>query len=429
MSPEYAPASPRNPLPLLTTESDGAARTRLRRNRIVASTMLAGMGGIFALTRLVPEPGFGTLLIQSGAEAGMVGGIADWFAVTALFRHPLGLPVPHTAIIPKNKDRIGRTIGHFIERNFLTPDVLLPKLRQMRVGARFAAWLAAPSTAPLIAHSITAMLPYFIHSLRNPDFHEFLQRILSDQLRQADFAPIIGRGLRILTASDEANALFERISEVASDRLEKNRDQIEKLVAARSRWWIPKAIDRRIATAIINGITELLDGLSQPDSEASAKFREALAATVDDMLNSPEQRKKINEGVRRLLAHPEAQAWVRSVWDELCQATLDDLAQPSSRLRRGLEKPISIVAEALATDTVMQRHIDEVMEHLADSVIAWRSEIGSFFAEVVRNWDTANLSDRLELVVGSDLQYIRMNGTIVGACAGCLIFTVAWLFG
>lgn len=429
MSPEYAPASPRNLLPLLTSESDGAARTRLRRNRIVASTLLAGMGGIFVLTRLVPEPGFGTLLIQSGAEAGMVGGIADWFAVTALFRHPLGLPVPHTAIIPKNKDRIGRTIGHFIERNFLTRDVLLPKLRQMGVGARFAAWLAAPSTAPLIADTITAMLPYLIHSLRNPDFHEFVQRILSDQLRQADFAPMIARGLRLLTASDEANALFERISEVASDRLEKNRDQIEKLVAARSRWWIPKAIDRRIAIAIINGITELLNGLSQPDSEASAKFREALASTIDDMLNSPEQREKINEGVRRLLAHPEAQAWVRSVWDELGQATLDDLAQPSSRLRRGLEKPISIVAEALATDAVMQRHIDEVMEHLADSVIAWRSEIGSFFAEVVRNWDTATLSDRLELVVGSDLQYIRMNGTIVGACAGCLIFTVAWLFG
>lgn len=428
MSPEYAPAPPRNPLPL-TGESDGAARNRLRRNRIVANTMLAGMGCIFALTRLVPEPGFGTLLIQSGAEAGMAGGIADWFAVTALFRHPLGLPVPHTAIIPKNKDRIGTTIGQFIERNFLTRDVLLPKLRQMGVGARFAAWLAAPSTGPLIADSITAMLPYLIHSLRNPDFHEFVQRILTDQVRQADFAPMIARGLRLLTASDEANALFERISEVASDRLEKNRGQIEKLVAARSRWWIPKAIDRRIATAIINGITELLNGLSQPGSEASAKFREALASTIDDMLNSPEQREKINEGMRRLLAHPEAQAWVRSVWDELCQMTLDDLAQPSSRLRRGLEKPISIVAEALATDTVMQRHIDEVMEHLSDSVIAWRTEIGSFFAEVVRNWDTATLSDRLELVVGSDLQYIRMNGTIVGTCAGCLIFTVAWLLG
>jgi uncharacterized membrane-anchored protein YjiN (DUF445 family) len=413
----------------MANESKEPARKRLRRNRIVATSMLVGMGGVFVLTRMVPEPGFGTLLIQSGAEAGMVGGLADWFAVTALFRHPLGLPIPHTAIVPNNKDRIGRTIGQFIERNFLTPDVLLPKLRQMQVGARFAAWLAAPSTAPLIAHSITATLPYLIHSLRNPDFGEFLQRILRDQLRQADFAPMIGRGLRVLTESDEANILFEQVSELASGWLEKNRDQIDKLVAEHSRWWIPKAIDRRIAVAIVNGVTELLNGLSRPDSEISSRFREALASTIDEMVNSPDQREKINDGMRRLLAHPEAQAWVRSVWDEFCQTALDDLARPSSRLRLALEKPISIVGEALGTDAAMQRHIDEVVEHFTDSVIAWRSEIGSFFAEVVRNWDTSTLSDRLELVVGSDLQYIRMNGTIVGACAGCLIFTVAWLFG
>jgi uncharacterized membrane-anchored protein YjiN (DUF445 family) len=426
---EHAPVPPRKPLSLLAKESDESTRKRLRRNRIVANTMLVGMGLVFALTRLVPEPGFGTLLIRSGAEAGMAGGVADWFAVTALFRHPLGLPVPHTAIIPNNKDRIGRAIGSFIERNFLTTDVLLPKLRQMHVGTRLAAWLAAPSTAPLIAHSITAALPYVIHSLRSPDFGEFLHRILSDQLRQADFAPMIGRGLRALTASEEANILFEQVSELARDWIEKNRTQIDKLVAERSRWWVPRAIDRRIAGAIVNGITELLNGLSQPDSNVSSRFREALASTIDEMVNSPERREKINEGMRRLLAHPEAQAWVKSIWNELCQATLDDLARPSSRLRLTLEKPIAIIAEALGADAAMQRHIDEVVEDLADSVIAWRSEIGSFFAEVVRNWDTATLSDRLELVVGSDLQYIRMNGTIVGACAGCLIFTVAWLFG
>jgi uncharacterized membrane-anchored protein YjiN (DUF445 family) len=387
------------------------------------------MGCIFTLTRLVPQPGFGTLLVQSAAEAGMVGGLADWFAVTALFRHPLGLPIPHTAIIPNNKDRIGRTIGRFIESNFLTPDVLLPKLREMQVGARFAAWLAAPTTAPLIARTITAMLPYLVHSLRNPDLHEFLQRTLGDQLRQADFAPIIGRGIRILTASGETDILMERISKAATAWLEKSREQIDRLVAERSRWWIPKAIDRQIAAALVDGIMELLNGLRRPNSETSSRFREALASTLNEMLNSPEQREKINAGVRRLLTHPEAQAWIGSVWNEICETTLHELARPSSRVRPALEKPISLVAQALATDAVMQQHIDEITEYLAESIIAWRSEIGSFVAEVVRNWDARTLSDRLELVVGSDLQYIRMNGTIVGACAGCLIFTVAWLFG
>jgi uncharacterized membrane-anchored protein YjiN (DUF445 family) len=429
MSPEHVSAESHTRLPQQTRDADEAARRRLRRNRIVASTMLVGMGGIFAITRMVAQPGFGTLLIQSGAEAGMVGGLADWFAVTALFRHPLGLPIPHTAIIPNNKDRIGRTIGRFIEHNFLTPDVLLAKLREMHVGARFATWLAAPGTAPLIARSVTTTLPYLIDALRNPDLSEFLQRTLGDQLRQADLVPIIAQALRILIASGEADILLERISDVVTGWLEKNREQIDRLVAERSRWWIPRAIDRRIAAALVDGTVELLNGLRRPNSETSSRFRAALAATIDEMLDKPEQRQRINEGMQRLLVHPEAQAWIRSIWKELRQTALDDLAQPSSRLRVALERPIAIVAQALATDTVMQRYIDDIVGQLAGSVTAWRGEIGVFVAEVVRKWDTRTLCDRLELVVGSDLQYIRMNGTIVGACAGCVIFTVAWLFG
>jgi uncharacterized membrane-anchored protein YjiN (DUF445 family) len=409
--------------------SDAAARKRLRRNRILATTMLAGMGAIFVATRMVAQPGFATLLVQAAAEAGMVGGLADWFAVTALFRHPLGLPIPHTAIIPGNKDRIGRTIGRFVERNFLTPDVLLPKLSGMQVGRRIAAWLAAPETAPLLARSITAMLPYLIHSLRNPDLGEFLQRTVGEQLRQADFAPMTRHGIRILLTSGEADILFERIAEVATGWLEKNRGRIDKMVSERSRWWIPKAIDRQIAGALVSGMLELLGELRKPNSEAHSKFRNALVGIADELLNSPEQRERINTGMRRLFANSEAQAWLRAVWNDLCQTALDDSAQPLSRLSLALEKPISIVALALATDEVMQRHIDEVVEHLAQSLIAWRGELGLFIAEVVRSWDTRTLSDRLELVVGSDLQYIRMNGTIVGACAGSLIFTVAWLCG
>ena len=417
------------PVPLLSEGSDEAARLRLRRNRIVATGLLVVMAVIFVSTRMVPEPGFTTLLIQSGAEAGMVGGLADWFAVTALFRHPLGLPIPHTAIIPSNKDRIGRALGRFVERNFLTSEALTSKLRQMQVGQRVAAWLAAPATAPLIARSVTAMLPYLIHSLRNRDLHDFLQRTLGAQLRQADFAPLIGRGVRALTASGETDILFEHAIEVASRWLKKNRDKIDELVSHHSRWWIPKAIDRRVAAALVDGTLELLSGLRKPTSEASTRFREVIDGLVNELLASPEKRQRINVGVQRLLAHPEAQAWLRSVSEELAEKTLDDLARPSSRLQLALAKPISIVARALATDEVMQRHIDSVAEHLAQSLLGWRGEIGSFIAEVVRNWDTRMLSDRLELVVGSDLQYIRMNGTLVGACVGCLIFVVARLLG
>jgi uncharacterized membrane-anchored protein YjiN (DUF445 family) len=424
-APELASAT----IPLFSEGSDEAARQRLRRNRFVATALLAAMGVIFTVTRMIPEPGFATLLVQSGAEAGMVGGLADWFAVTALFRHPLGLPIPHTAIVPSNKDRIGRTLGRFVERNFLTSEALLSRLRQMEVGRRVAAWLAAPATAPLIARSVTAMLPYLIHSLRNRDLHDFLGRTLGAQLRHTDFAPLIGRGIQVLTASGETDILFEQAIEVAQRWLKKNRNKIDALVTEHSRWWIPKAIDRRVAAALVDGTLELLGGLRKPGGEASTRFREVIAGVVHELLESPEKRERINAAVKRLLAHPEAQAWLRSVADELAQKTLEDLAQPSSRLQLALAKPISILARALATDEVMQRHIDSAAEHLALSLISWRGEIGSFIAEVVRRWDAKMLTDRLELVVGSDLQYIRMNGTLVGACVGCLIFIGARLLG
>jgi uncharacterized membrane-anchored protein YjiN (DUF445 family) len=402
--------------------SDEVRRKRLRRNRLLATAMLTGMGAVFVATRMVPEPGFLTLLIQSGAEAGMVGGVADWFAVTALFRHPLGVPIPHTAIIPTNKDRIGRTLGRFVEVNFLTPEVLFRKLRQLQVGRRVANWLAAPATAGLVAHSTTSALPHLIRSLRSRDLHDFLQRAFGEEFSNPDVAPILAHAIRLLTTSGEADVIFDRAIEVAIRWLSGNRGQVDKLIAEHSRWWIPRAIDRRIASAVMDGVTEVLAGLKNPQSETRAKFKAALVGIVEDLLNSPEQRQQVNDAARRLIAHPDTRAWLSSIWNQLCDAAVEDLTQPESRLSVALEKPISLVAQTLATDEIMQQRLDDAVERVAHSLISWRTEIGSFIAEVVRNWDTRTLVERLELVVGSDLQYIRMNGTIVGACVGCLIF-------
>ena len=407
---------------MASRRSDEVRRKRLRRNRLLATVMLTAMGAAFVATRMVPEPGFWTLLIQAGAEAGMVGGIADWFAITALFRHPLGVPIPHTAIIPTNKDRIGRTLGRFVEVNFLTPEVLFRKLRQLQVGRRVADWLAAPATAGLIAHSITSALPHLIRSLRSRDLHDFLQRAFGEEFSHPDVAPILAHAIRLLTASGEADVLFDRAIEIAIGWIKDNRAQFDKLISERSRWWIPKAIDRRIASAIMDGVTEVLAGLQNPESETRAKFRATLVGLVEELLSSPEQRQQVNEAARRLLAHPDTRAWLSSIWNGLCDAAVEDLARPESRLSVALEKPISLVAQTLATDEIMLQHIDDAVERVAHSLIRWRTEIGSFIAEVVRNWDTRTLVERLELVVGSDLQYIRMNGTIVGACAGCAIF-------
>lgn len=401
---------------------DQVARQRLRRNRIFAGALLGSMVAVVVGTHLVDDPGFATLLLRAGAEAGVVGGLADWFAVTALFRHPLGIPIPHTAIIPNSRDRIAKTLGGFIERHFLTTDVVLAKLRGANVGRRFAAWIALPASADAVADTIVDALPYVIRSVGNQDLLNFAHRTLGRQLRQADFAPVLSRVLHALTASGEADAVFDRVIEVVRKLLEDNRGQIEKLVHEHSRWWIPKAIDRRIAATLVSGVLEILHDLKEPQSDARLKFRQALSDLIHTLQTSREQREQINAAKNRLLAQPEIQAWLASIWTGLSELTLEDLQAPSSKTRAILRRALSQFGHALATDEAMQKHLDSALERLALYIVTWRGEIGSFFSDVVKNWDTKALSDRLELVVGSDLQYIRMNGTIVGAIVGCVLF-------
>ena len=405
------------------------ARVRLKGNRALASGLLLLSGAVLVGTYMVPDESFGVLLARAASEAGIVGGLADWFAVTALFRRPMGLPIPHTAIVPKNKDRIADALGRFVERNFLAEEAILKKLRDAQAATRFTAWLARPETASSLAGSVATALPYIIRSLDDSDLQRFVQGTLGEQLRKADIASILARTIAVLGQTGEADALFKRMLEIIADWLKKNRAHVDELVRERTPWWLPRTIDRKIAAAIVEGVIDLLGELRQPKSEARRKFKAALSGLIDELLGSPKQRHEINEAKNRILDHPEFQAWLSSVWRKSSQALLDDLADPESQTRAGLERGILLFALALQADAVMQRHIDVLLERLAVYAVSWRAEIGQFISEVVKSWDTNVLTDRLELVVGSDLQYIRMNGTVVGAVAGCAIFLATRILG
>ncbi|MCC6983994.1 MAG: DUF445 domain-containing protein [Bauldia sp.] len=412
----------------LSTDFEDGARKRLRRNRGLATGLLAAAALIFAATLFVPEPGFWVLLVRTAAEAGMIGGVADWFAVTALFRRPLGLPIPHTAIIPNNKERMGRALGRFVERNFLTPEVLITRLRDARPSRQLAGWLAQPGSAELVSGSIGATLPYIVHSLNSPDLHDFAQRTIGERLRQADVAPLLARVVRAASQSGEADALIDRIIGLAETWLSDNRHQVDRMVHERSHWWIPKSVDRRVANALVGGVIDVLHRLREPESETRAKFRLALAALADGIEQSPTQREQINAAKNRFLDDPEIQAWIGSLWSQLANAVIEDSTSANSVLRDGLARGLASLGRALEADEAMQGHVDSAIERGALRLMDWRGEIGKFIADVVSSWDTRTLSQRLELVVGSDLQYIRMNGTIVGALAGCVIFLLSQPF-
>jgi uncharacterized membrane-anchored protein YjiN (DUF445 family) len=412
-------------IPQLSPADEIQTRHALRRNRLLATGLLALMIVIAAGTHLEPSTGWLVQLVRAGAEAGIIGGLADWFAITVLFRHPFGIPLPHTAILPSNKDRIGRALGSFVERNFLIPEVILPKLHQADFTQKIAEWLALPGTAPMVADWVMTLLNRLLAAGQRAQISELFRHTVGQQLRTLDLAPPLGRVIELLTTSQESDVLFEKVVERAESWIMAHRAQIDEMVEQRSRWWIPRTIDRRIASAIVDGTIDLLHRLRQRDSEVRVQLRIAVGSFADDLMNSTEQRDRVQRLKNLVLDDAEVRAWIASNWDGLAHRLIQEMSDPGSNLRSTIHSAVLAVAHSLQEDVFIRTRIEAVIENLATQLLQWRGEIGLLIAEVVRNWNARTVSDRLELVLGSDLQYIRINGTIVGAFVGCAIYLLS----
>ena len=389
--------------------------------------MLALAAIVFAASLAVPSPGHGILLLRAVAEAALVGGLADWFAVTALFRHPLGLPIPHTAIVPANKDRIGEGLARFLDRNFLTGDLLIPELRALRIADRLAAWLADRRNASALVGEIGKALPFVLRAVDDSQIKAFLGRALGAQLRSASLGPLAAQIVRVLTAAGYHEAVLDSALDYARDFLTRNEEQLLEAVTERRRRWIPRAINREIARAMLRGAGELIDDLREPDGAARQGLLAAIDELAEELATSPEQPGGREGG--RVLRQPELQAWIAASWDKGRDLALADLAAPSSRVRRALALALASVGDTLRADPGMRERLDAALEAILAEALPWRGELIRFVAEVVRKWEPRAFSDRIEAAVGADLQYIRMNGTIVGGLVGGGLYLISLLAG
>lgn len=401
--------------------------SRLRRSRSVATGMLAFAGAVFIGTLAVPQPGTGVLLLRAVAEAALVGGLADWFAVTALFRRPLRLPIPHTAILPANKDRIGEGLARFLDRHFLTPELLVPELRSLNIAERVAAGLANRRNAALLADEIARALPLVLRAVDDRQIRAFLGRALGAQLRQAEFEPLLGRLLRVLTSAGYHEAVLDAALDYGRDFLARNEDKLIEGVGERRRRWIPPAINREIARAMLRSAAQLLDDLRQPDGAA----RQALLTQIDrfaDALTSAAGHGSGDGGPRRgILNRPEMREWIGASWNTIADRLLADLEGPSSAIRRALSLIVASLGDTLKSDPAMRARLDAMIEAMVVEALPWRAELIRFVTEVVHRWEPRGFSDRIETAVGADLQYIRMNGTVVGGLVGGVLFLLSVL--
>lgn len=406
-------------------DSDAGARRALYRNRALATGLLVLMALLFVALKFVPQPGFWVLLLRAAAEAAVVGALADWFAVTALFRRPLGLPIPHTAIVPRNKDRIGEGLGRFVERNFLDPDLVAARLRALDPAARLAAWLARPGNAEGVADRLVASLPGLIRSVEDRELRNFFVQAQGERLRSVEVAPLLGRVLDLLLAGGHHQTAIERMVAAALDYVERNEDRLEALVGERSGWWIPRTVDRRMARAVTQGVRDLLAELLDPASHARIRLEMAVEELATDLRSDPAMRAKVEAAKRQLLDQPEIQAWLGRLWDEMRGAILADLGAPDGRMRAAAAAALRSFGPSLEADPVMRTRLNVAVEALAvRMVVPWRRGIGRFISDVVRSWDARTVTERLELAVGSDLQYVRISGTLVAALVGTGLFLV-----
>ena len=401
-------------------------RCGLRRNRVIATVLLAAMAALFIFTTMAPQPGFWILLVRATAEAALVGGLADWFAVTALFRQPLGLPIPHTAILPRNKDRIGEGLAIFIERNFLSPDILRAKLRSIDPAHLVADWLSMPANAAATARRLVRMLPHMIKAIDDRDFRVFVGEALGRHLADIELAPLLGRAIVVLTANGFHETLLDRLLDFCREFLEEREEQLYMAAEAqRRRWWIPKVINRQIARAIIGGVKELLSKLREPGTPARRNLLREVERLAEHLRTSPVYRARVEEAKFRLLEDVEVKAWLDSVWGDAKRVLLADLASPQSRIDQALGAVICSLGHHLRADTAMRKRVNRTIEAMALEVVPWRTGLAQFLIEVVRQWDTSSFTNRIELVVGRDLQYIRITGTLVGGLVGCLLYLVS----
>ena len=388
------------------------------------------MATLFIATVLVPQPGFWILLVRATAEASVVGALADWFAVTAIFRHPLGLPIPHTAIVPKNKDRIGEGLATFIEHNFLTPEIVRAKLRSIDLARLLADWLASPATADAVALRLVRMMPHMLAAVDAHEFQQFIAASLSRRLAAIELAPLLGRAIAMLFTDSFHERLLDRLLDLSHQFIEEREDQLYAAAEAqRRRWWIPKAINRQIAKAIVGGVRELISDLREAGNPGRDSLLRAIERLAVELEVSPEYRRRLEDAKLRLLEDPQAKAWLSAALADITHELLAELASPTPQIRQTLAAAIHSLGQRLAAEPTTRARLNRTNEALATEVIPWRAQLAQFVIEVVRQWDTRTFTERVELVVGRDLQYIRINGTLVGGLVGCLLYLLSIAIG
>ena len=393
--------------------------------KIAATGLLLAMAVTFAITRWL-EPSYPWLAyVKAFAEAAMVGGLADWFAVTALFRHPLGLPIPHTAIIPRNKDRIGEALAHFINENFLIPSVVARRMRNIDVAGAAGRFLRAPAAeGTRIRQGASRLIADIFEGLDDERLGGLVKSAAAARIQKMEVAPLLGHALASAINEDRHVPMLEAAIRWMARALEANEDLIREMVHKKANWALKLAgLDAKLADAILDGLRKLTAEMStDPAHPVRRKVEEALAQLANDLQTNPDTRAKVEEMKEQLLANRSVALWIDTLWQKGREAIVRAARNPDAAMAGRLGEVLKSMGQSLEQDPRIRSAINQFVRRAAAGMAqSYGSSIVKLVSETIRSWDARTVTARLESAVGRDLQYIRINGTLVGGLVGLAI--------
>ena len=415
--------------PVLKSEAVRSARLQTMKRR--ASAMLAAVTVVFLGVTIFGGGATWASYVQATAEAAMVGGLADWFAVTALFRHPLGIPIPHTAIVVERKDQFAATLGEFIQEAFLTPEAILERVRGADVVTRLADWLIEPANAARLAGELCDAAVAAADLVNDDEVHEAIEKAVRERLDAYPVAPLAGRGLEHLMKEGRHQQVLDVGLRELDRYLDEHREDLRTRLAKQSPWWLPNAAEDRIFERLIEGARALVaEMLNDTGHHLRDRFEERIAKLAVDLRESPEMLERGEKLKHEMLDQPHVRELVASLWSDAKGQLRTQASDPSSELRQKVTAAIVGAGQRLHDDPLLRRKVEDGVETAVSYVATrFRSEIVGLVTGTIDRWDTEETARRLELLLGPDLQYIRINGTVVGALAGLALHTIAQLVG
>jgi uncharacterized membrane-anchored protein YjiN (DUF445 family) len=412
--------------PLIPSDptTDAVRRKALRKMRTVAVSLLLLAAAVYLAT-VGKDGAWG--YVNAGAEASMVGAIADWFAVTALFKHPLGLPIPHTALVPKRKDDLGKGLEEFVGENFLQEDIIRERVLGVQIAQRVGDWLAVPANAERVVTEGSEIAALALGKVRDDHIEALVTEALVPRFREEPIAPLLGGLLAEAIRDDLHHGLVDLMLEEMHGWLLANPDTVHDVLGERAPWWAPDSVNtyviNRLHLEMVRWLAEIRD---KPEHRARRALDSMLGQLADDLLSNPATQERAERLKDRVLDHPAVIASAISLWQALRKALLSSLGDPHGAVRRRLLVEVGGAAARLRSDAALRDRLDKMAADAAVfAVDRYGAELTAVITHTIERWDGKEAARRIELHVGRDLQFIRINGTIVGGLVGVVIHTIS----